>query len=453
MNTKNPQKKDEVLEIVENLLYKIMYKGAFSNVLLKNDASYNSLAPNAKGYVSNVVYGSVENWILLNYIIDELAQNPKKIKTDLRCLLAAAIYSLRFLDRKSPAVVVNRFVEYAKYTRPHAKNFVNLILRKYLREEIELPKGRDALSLSILYSHPLKLVEFLIDEFGMRECEEILQANNQKPVIHARVNSKYYTRAQVLEMLASQGVTAQANALSERAIDISDLNLLKVEELEAFQCGAIYVQDISSILHSELIEIKQKDRILDLCAAPGGKIGALMELCDESNEIVIGDIGASKLQLIRDNLSRLKLEGLKHEILEYDATVFNPKWKESFDVILIDVPCSGLGVLGNRPEIRYRFDLKEIEELQKIQYRILKNAFKYLKEGAYLIYSTCTINPAENEEQIEKFIQNHKNACICRLSSDIDGQIHENMIKLKQSNNKTDGFFACKIVKGGWEKL
>lgn len=453
MSTKNLQKKDEVLEVVEALLYKIMYKGAFSNVLLKNDASFNALAPNVKGYVSNVVYGSIENWILINYIIDELAQEPKKIKVDLRCLLVAAIYSLRFLDKKSPAVVVNRFVEYAKYKKPHAKNFVNFILRNYLREEVTLPKADNAYGLSVLYSHPLELVEFFINIFKIEECERILSANNQKPMIHARVNSKYYTRSEVLEMLHSQGVLAIENALSERAIDLLDLNRLKMEELEAFECGAIYVQDISSILHFELVEIKPEDRILDLCAAPGGKIGAIMELCDESNEVIISDIGGNKLQLIKDNLSRLKLDYLRHQILEYDARVYHPAWKEGFDVVIIDVPCSGLGVLRQRPEIRYRFDLKEVKELQKIQYQILENAFEYLKEGGYLIYSTCTINPYENEKQIEKFLKNHKNAYVCKLDLDIDGQIHENMIKLKQSNNKTDGFFACKIGKGRLEKL
>lgn len=448
------KEKDEVLEVIEALVYKIMYKGAYSNVLLNTDRSYHALNSQARKFVSHVVYGTIENWILLNYILNSLAKEPKKIKKDLRCLLAAGIYVLRFLDRKEPAVVVNRFVNYTKYAKPHAKGFVNFILRNYLREEIVLPQGLDARSLSIQYSHPEELVQFFIDEFGIEESIKILKANNTPSTLSCRVNTRYFTVQEVLKMLEENGVSASLSPLCEDAIEISSLNGVKIEETLAFQEGAIYIQDISSILHHELVEVKDGDFILDLCSAPGGKITAIAQDCNETNRIYACDIGLNKLDLIKKNVKRLKLEHIPFEIMSLDATVFKGEWENQFDVVIADVPCSGLGVIKNRPEIRYRFDLSKMKELLQIQASILQNAFFYLKEGGILIYSTCTIYSLENERQIEKFLKKNPNASVCNINIDsINGQIHGNMIKLIQSNNKTDGFFACKIKKGRLENL
>lgn len=448
------KQRDEVLEVIEALVYKIMYKGAYSNVLLNTDASYQSLSPQAGKFASHVIYGTVENWILLNFILNSLAKEPQKIKNDLRCLLAAGIYVLRFLDKKAPAVVVNRFVNYAKYAKPHAKGFVNFILRNYLREEIPLPQGSDARSLSVRYSHPEELVQFFVDQFGMEEAVEILKANNTPSTLTCRVNTRYFSRKEAIEMLEENKVCCSDNELSKEAIDIISLNGIKIEDTAAFQRGAIYIQDISSILHHELVDVKDHDYILDLCAAPGGKITAIAQDCNDTNRIYACDIKANKLDLIKKNVKRLKLEDIRFEILPLDATVFKREWENRFDVVIADVPCSGLGVIKNRPEIRYRFDFEKMKELLSIQERILKYAFSYLKEGGTLIYSTCTIHPEENEKQIEKFLKKNRNASICNINIDgINGQIQGNMIRLIQSNKQTDGFFACKIKKGGLENL
>lgn len=448
------KQRDEVLEVIEALVYKIMYKGAYSNVLLNADASYRALSPQAAKFASNVIYGTVENWILLNFILNSLAKEPKKIKNDLRCLLAAGIYVLRFLDKKSPAVVVNRFVNYVKYAKPHAKGFVNFILRNYLREEIALPQDSSVESLSIRYSHPEELVQFFVDKFGIEEAIQILVANNTPPTLSVRVNTRYFTAEEVTGMLEADGISCSISKLSGEAIEIHSLNGMKIEGTSAFEQGAIYIQDISSILHHEIVRIEDGDVILDLCCAPGGKITAIAQDCNHTNEIYACDIGKNKLDLIRKNVQRLKLEDLKFHIMNLDATVFKREWENAFDVVIADVPCSGLGVIKNRPEIRYRFDFNKMKELLDIQAKILQNAFSYLKEGGTLIYSTCTIHPEENEKQIEKFLKNNRNASICNINIDsINGQIHGNMIRLIQSNKQTDGFFACKMKKGRLENL
>lgn len=446
--------KDEILEVIEILVYKIMYKGAYSNILLNSDKLYLSLNLQAKKFVTNVVYGTVENWLLLNYIINRMAQNQNKIKSDLRCVLCAGLYILKFLDKKEPAIVVNRFVNYVKYAKPYAKSFVNLIFRKYLREGIELPQNLDVESLSINYSHPQELVQFFMDRFGIEKTIAILKANNTKSTVSCRVNTKYFERSDVLNMLDEEGIEAIPSKLSANALEIRSMNASKIENLSAFQKGAIYIQDLSSILHGELVEVQNNDMILDLCSAPGGKITAIAQNCNSTNEIYACDIGKNKLNLIRNNFERMKLKDCKLHIMEGDATILKKEWENKFDVVIADVPCSGLGVIRNKPEIRYRFDLDEIRTMVSIQYKILENAYRYLKKGGYLVYSTCTINPDENEAQIRRLLQNNIEASVCNINIDsINGQICQNMINLIQSNDETDGFFACKIKKGGSENL
>lgn len=445
-------KKDIILNFSTKIISKAMFDGAYVNLSLNSNANFEKMSMAQKKFATILINGTVENWIYLNYIVNKLSSKPNSIKNQIRVLLCAGLYNLIFLDKKDEAIVVNRFVEYAKNNYPFAKGFVNYIFRSYLRNPFDIEKEKfDDITkyLSVKYSHNLWLVKELIEQYSLDETIKILQANNNHSKLYIRVNTKYYTRLEVLKMLEAEGVQAEVSEHSD-SILITKLNK-SIEELDAFKKGALYVQDISSMYVCDLMSANDSDKVLDLCAAPAGKSTHIAQRILDY-KIVACDIYEHKINLIEENFERLKL---KVDARLYDATIYNPKFSQAFDKVLVDAPCSGWGVIANKPEIKYSTNQQNVDLLIGIQNKILKNASKYVKKGGVLVYSTCTINKRENFDVVKQFLEENNDFmidekldnCEIKCLDNLKSIFKNGVIELVQSNNLTAGFFACRLIK------
>lgn len=406
------------------------------------DNSYSNLAINealrehevsSQGFVRVMTKGVIRDTILLDYNIDRFAKNGVKgVKTKNLIILRMGMYAIAKMDSVPTYAAVNEAVSLVGKVSPGAKGFINGVLRAFEREggKLLVPSSDDKLEeLSFKYSFPYHLVRFLNKQYGEDEIEGIIEGLYDIPELNIRVNSNKCTREDLLRRLRERGIKARENNLSKNGIIIDEGAILSTPE---FSRGMFTVQSNSSLRIIELLAPKPGDRVLDICAAPGGKTTAMAELMLDSGEILASDIHEHRVKLIRELSSRLELSCI--DAITMDASIYNEDMKERFDKVLADVPCSGLGVIAGKPELKLRVDLNEFPGLYQLQYKILENAFLYLKPGGYLVYSTCTINKRENEQIVSRLCDTFENACIVEYNSILP-------------YNKQVGFYYCKISK------
>jgi len=444
-------------EVVLDMLLSLR-EGKLSHTILKDTLdSYLYLDKSSRGFITRLYEGTIEKRLYLDYIIDGYSKTPvKKMKPIIMLLLEMAVYQLFFMDRVPDSAAINEAVKLAKKRGlTGLSGFVNGVLRNIARnkENIALPdKNKDLIKyLEIKYSTPKAVVEHFINDYGSEKTEEILEAFEEKRPLVARATKN---REELIKKLDAEGVRVSTDTIFPESLKILELDSLSY--LESFEEGDFVLQDESSQFIGKIVSLPKGARVLDLCAAPGGK-SLLFAGMEEVDEIISCDITENKTELIEENVRRIGASKIKTKM--NDASLCNPDFVDGFDLVICDLPCSGLGVMGRKRDIKYNVTEDKIRELAKIQRTILENAVRYVKKGGRLIYSTCTMTKAENEENFT-FISEFKGFSAVDFSDKIRGYVDrykdgerlvneakKGFIRLIPGELGTDGFFVSEYMR------
>ena len=403
------------------VLAKIEKKGTYSNLAVAEALKNSELTPQDKSLATAIIYGVLDRKITLDYILSKFLKTPiNKTEPFTLTVLRSALYQIKYMDKIPESAAVNEAVKIMKSSKfSRNSGFVNGVLRSVLRTDVEIPKGDDAKSLSVRYSCPLWIVESFLNDYGLENTKALLGESLKPAPTVLRINT---VKADVSEIEKEYEINGNSVELT-KGIDISNSELYKK--------GFVYAQDYASQKAVEVLNPKAGDRVLDVCAAPGGKSFTMANLMGNKGEILACDLYPHRVELIRKTAKRLGLDIIKTAVA--DATGYNPEFGE-FDCILCDVPCSGLGVIRRKPEIKYNA-LPQLEELKNIQLSILRNAVKYLKKGGKLLYSTCTLRREENEKLVISFQKEYNDLC----------KVYEHTFMPHKDG--TDGFYCALFEK------
>lgn len=405
-------------ELALSVLERCQTAEQYSNIALDTALRRNALSASDRKLLTALVYGVIEKRITLDYWIDSLAERSRDVDLRTREVLRLGLYQLAFLDRIPSHAAVNETVSLSpKRTRA----FVNAILRAFLRKDrkIPLPSRADPVRyLSVAYSFSPEICKTFLEIYGEERTEALLAAFDRQPPLTLRVNTLRIDREKLLSRLLEKGIDARPTAESEVGILVRGAAPF---EIEGFDAGDFFVQDEASQLCIEALDAKEGMAVLDACACPGSKsFGAAIDM-KNTGSVTACDLHANKLSLVRGGAERLGITTLLTEAR--DARAPREDWEKRFDRVLCDVPCSGLGVFSKKPELRYK-ELAPCASLPEIQYAILKNCSSFVKEGGLLVYSTCTLLPSENGENVSRFLEEHQDFSLLRertLFPDLDG--------------------------------
>lgn len=425
-------------QVAYEALLKIEKNGAYSNIALDFMLSKTDLDTRDKAFVSNLFYGVTERKITLDYQIERYLSKPlRKSKAELLTLLRLGTYQILFMDKVPSSAAVNECVNAAKKNgMTYASGMINAVLRKIDKNGLILPADEDSTEyLSVKYSCPEWLVNKWIKEYGRENTIGILSHALGTNEIYIRVNSTLTDSDKLIDTFSQEGITAEKTSIEDCLRIV--LGGKAVESLESYKKGLFHVQDAACQLCSQALGAKEGDRVFDLCAAPGGKTYTIAELMKDKGEVLSFDIHPHRAELIRKGAERLSLCSVKAEV--GDATVYNEKLGRA-DVVLCDVPCSGLGIIGKKPEIKYK-NPDDIKQLPSLQLTILRNGAEYVKEGGRLVYSTCTLSKSENEKVCRRFLENNGDFFVVTPLKDFSD---DEFVTLLPHMHNTDGFFiAC----------
>ena len=411
------------LEAIE----KITRKKAFCNIVVNEFLNKFELSEEDRRLFTNLVYGTIQNLITIDFYLEPYIRR-KKPKSWVKNLLYISVYQIVYLDIPKYAIV-NESVDIANIKDKAIGSFVNAVLRNFLRIPLRSLDGYDDIQrLSIKYSHPMWLVAYLLKDYSLEVLEKILQENSLIKNDAIRINTLKTNKEAIKTKLTEANIQFSDNALVENGLTINK----SIVNHPLFTEGFITIQDISSQMVSEITNPEPNSLILDLCSAPGGKAAHLAALMNNTGTIFACDVYPHKIKLMEQTFERLGVNNVKTQLIDA-RNVANKVKKESFDYLIADVPCSGLGVLSHKVDLKYQITLKAIEEVEYLQEEILEKSYQLLKRGGYLIYSTCTINKDENEKQIAKFLRRHEDFT----------KVEERIILPFEYH--TDGFYICKL--------
>jgi 16S rRNA (cytosine967-C5)-methyltransferase len=425
-------------------LLKIEKDKAYSNIALDSAVKAYSLDSTDCAFISRLVYGVTERKITLDYVFSKFLNQPiKKLKPEILVILRLGTYQLLFMDKIPESAAVNESVLLAKNNKcSFATGLVNAVLRKVAKEgSLILKDIPEEERLSVLYSAPQELVNFLKYHYKENAAEEILRSALQPKNITIRVNTLKTTPEELIEELNNEGVTAE-KAFFENALTVKTNGA--IYELNAYKKGLFYVEDVSSQICVNELGLKENYKFIDVCSAPGGKSFTASQYMKNRGIIYSCDIHKHRVDLIENGAKRLGIDIIKPTV--NDATLFNVDFKDA-DCVLCDVPCSGLGIIRRKPEIRNK-PLDELKSLPPVQLKILDNAARYLKSGGRLVYSTCALNPKENENVCKKFLESHPEFSV--ITPEFLPQntfIRDGFVTLMPHINNTDGFFIAVFEK------
>ncbi len=407
-------------------------------------ANIRDMEPRDRALANNIVNGVLQQRTLLDYRISQCSgRETSDLTPEVLDILRLSAYQILFLDRVPARAAVSEGVELAKRKAPRAAGLVNAVLRKMSEGPLpDISAGSREEYLSIKYSHPEWLVSALTARYGDDICEEILRANNAPAPVTAQVNTLKCTARELAERLRDEGVEAESCPYLEDALYLTKTG--PVEELQAFRDGLFYVQDPAARFAVMASGVAPGARVLDLCAAPGGKSFAAALAMKNAGEIRAFDIHEKKAALIKKGAERLGVSIITAKA--GDAGEFDPELRAWADTVIADVPCSGFGVIRKKPEIRYK-DKKELERLPEIQLRILKNAGRYVRPGGTLLYSTCTILERENEDVVGRFLEENGKFLTESFTLPEPFGTFPGMGTILPHTGHTDGFFICLMRK------
>ena len=435
-------------EIAYKILLDVEKNKNYSNMSINKHFKDVKLSNQDRGLATEIVYGVIENKYYIDYMIDKLSKvKTNKMEIYVKTLLRMGIYQIIFLNSISDYAAVNETVNLAKKKNSKVSGFINGILRNVIRQKETIGdiKVKDDIDyLAIKYSYDKWLIRNWMIHFGKEFTEELLEANSERPSIYLRTNTLKVTRDELIEKLLEQNIKAEKVNVVDEAIKVE--NLKDIENNKLYKEGLFTVQDISSMLVGKVMNPKENSLVLDVCSAPGGKTTHIATLMKNTGQVVSRDIYDHKLKLINASCKRLGLTNV--DVQEYDGMKLDKDSIAKFDYVLADVPCSGLGIIRRKPEIKYK-EKEEFRELPPIQKKIHENASKYVKVGGTLIYSTCTIQDSENLDVIKEFLQKHKNfelSPIDEVRVDLDNQ-DKGFMKIYPNVHDMDGFFISKLIR------
>lgn len=423
------------------VLYEIECHGAYPNLALKKYLKHVNDTLD-KAFITNLVYGVIKRKLTLDYVIEQFSNiKIKKLSDYIRQILRIGIYQILYMDKVPASAAVNESVKLAKrYGHGASAGYVNGVLRSVLREGVRWPESKMEL-LSVREAFPMWLCEKWVAAFGYEFTEQMMRAMNQDAALTLRANTLKTTAA----ALAGQLPEAKVHPLYAGALESGGF---QIEASKAYREGLFIVQDVAAMMAGVALHPQEGERVIDLCAAPGGKTTHLAELMQNRGTVLAFDIFEHKIKLVQDNARRMGIEIIRTEVR--DASVYDPALEGSADKILADVPCSGLGIIRRKPDIKW--NKEEQSGIAAIQYRILENAGRYLKPGGALVYSTCTIDKTENERQIQRFLTEHpdfKPADFYALLPEPlrKASAREGHVTFYPNIDGVDGFFIAKLQK------
>ena len=413
------------------VLDEVINNKAFSNIVLDKALSNDNISQVDKNFITMLVHGVLQNYYLLDYKIKKL--NSKKIKRKVYLILLISIYQLDYMTKIPEYAVINEATSLTKKVEDnYASKFVNALLRNYVSNKIEINENdfnNVSEYLSVKYSTPEFIIKMLIKQYDLETTKKILDYTIKNAPLNVRVNSFKTSKEELLKHNEYKEGSISKYGLIYKG---SNRNLLN----EHVKKGLVSIQDEAGQLIAPLLDLKETDYVLDMTAAPGSKTCHMGELLKNKGKIVAVDLYEHRLELLNKAKNRLGLTNIITKA--YDSTKLSEVYnKESFDKILLDAPCSGLGVIRRKMDIKYNVSPESIDELVSLQKTLLEEAYSLLKENGTLVYSTCTINKKENEKQIENFIKNH---------SDLEVVTQKTLLPYEYD---TDGFYYCKIIKKG----
>jgi 16S rRNA (cytosine967-C5)-methyltransferase len=439
-------------QLAFNALKQIYARGAYTDIALDRTLRDPEIKSADRGLTTELVYGIVRRQRSLDTLIDQLAKkSAKQQPLELRIILQIGLYQLRYLSQIPDSAAVNTAVELAKKNGlKRLAGVVNGILRQYLRlapredDPLKLPEN-PVQSLGILHSFPDWIIASWLAQFGREETEKLCQWFNQTPAIDLRINPLKITREEMRSRLEDAGIVTTILPLLPQALRLQGKSG-NISQLPGFTEGLWSVQESSAQLVTYLLDPQPGETIIDACAAPGGKTTHIAELMGDRGTIFACDRLASRLRKVQQNSQRLQLNSIA--IREGDSCNI-PEFVGSCDRVLVDAPCSGLGTLHRHPDIRWRQNPEKMAQLVTLQQNLLASAATWLKPEGILVYATCTLNPQENEEIIESFLQSHpqwhieKPAIAFPFSALISPR---GWLKILPTQQEMDGFFMVKLI-------
>ena len=416
-------------------------KSGYSNLVLSHALNEFDGTPRDKAFVSAAFYGTTERLLTLDFLLQKhLAKPLCKLDAEVRAILRSGLYQARFMESVPAACAIDEAVKLTRQMgKSSASGMVNAILRKASVFDLAAETfANETQRLSVLYSTSVPIVRLLQEKLPAI-CEQLLQASFTQPALCIRVNTLKTTCAEVEDAFAKQSVLTQRGTV-ENSLYVQyqgDITATKM-----FKRGYFHVQGEASQLACSALHPQKGERVIDLCAAPGGKSATLAQYMQNSGVLLCADVAQNRLPLIETLLARNDITCAK--VLHHDASVYSDAFANA-DAVLCDVPCSGLGLLAKKPDIRQK-TLAEIDQLTQLQAQILDTASRYVKHGGRLVYSTCTINPDENETIVAAFLKLHPEFKAVKVENVPDGTVNcESFVTLYPIYVKTDGFFVASL--------
>lgn len=416
-------------------------EGGYSNVVFNNKIKSSGLSGKDSAFAGALFYGTLERQLTLDHVIAKYSKLPmKRMSPAVREILRISLYQLLYLSSVPESAAVNEGVKLARAMGvTSASGFINGVLRSFLRDGKAIPpvKGGKVQQLSVAYSCPQWLVEKLLANYNEEDVLSLLDHSLGRPELYARVNVTKTSLETLTAQLQEQGVLAQKDPDLENCLILS--STASIEALPAFEQGMFHIQDKSSQLCAKMVDAKPGHKVVDVCSAPGSKAFTIAQGMDSQGQVIACDIYEEKVKKIKEGAARLGLTivyPMKNDAVQYNSQL------QGADRVLCDVPCSGLGIISRKPEIKYKKP-EELSGLPQIQGDILKTSSQYLKTGGRLVYSTCTVVPEENQLVVEQFLHSHPEFEPEYLPEHTNGWY----TTLFPNQKKTDGFFIATIKK------
>ena len=442
-------------EMALEILLETEKNGAYPNVLLKQTLDkYLYMEKQERAFLTRLVEGTVERKLTLDYYLNSVSKTPvNKMKPVIRCILRMAAYQMFYMDSVPESAACNEAVKLAQKKGFSAlKGFVNGVLRNLSRQKdtISIPEEtkQPVKALSVQYSVPEWLVEKVIKDYGMEAAKNMFASLYENVgATTIRVNQSRISTEECAKLLKKEGVHVEKAPYVENALEISGYDSLGF--LDSFAEGYFQVQDVSSMLVGLAADPKEGNHIIDVCAAPGGKSIHAADLLKGTGSVEARDLTDYKVSLIQENIDRCGFQNIQAK--RADACVLDDASRGCADIVIADLPCSGLGVLKKKSDIKYRITQEQIEELVVLQRQILQNAVTYVKPGGTLVYSTCTIAKEENDSQVDWILENLPLELVslegCISVELLKNKEREGCLQLLPGREKTDGFFLAKFRK------
>ena len=429
-------------ELILDILMEILENGGYSHVVLKKALDkHQYLEKQKRAFITRVTEGTIEYLLTIDAVIDQCSKTKvSKMKPVIRTILRMSVYQILKMDRIPDSAVCDEAVKLAVKRRFHGlKGFVNGVLRTVSREKDTFVFT----DWSRKYSMPDWIIELWKKQYPAETVERIMKAFLEERPTSVRCNLDRASMEDILKSLEQDGVTVLANPLADHALFLSGYDYL--DAVRAFREGWITVQDVSSSFVGEVADPKKGDVVLDVCGAPGGKSLHIADKLAGTGEVVVRDLTENKILLVEDNIRRTGFTNIRAEV--WDALEEDPAWEEKADIVIADLPCSGLGIIGKKPDIKYQVTEEDLRELAELQKDILSVVWRYVKPGGKLIYSTCTIDRLENEDQRTWFLE-HFPFEAASIEGALGSQVKEETMKdgyiqLLPGTYPCDGFFIA----------